>query len=324
MNRYFVYLMLSGVLLACGGGPEAPEVSEVNTVENVSYEPVMGESQNIVEVNKMKREYKLYVSESIDVGRKSPLVINLHGKNSTHEYQMKYSNMIALAEQHGFIVAFPQGLRIQTTEGDATTWDIHNDRGLKDVEYIKAIIDQVSNIYYVDSSRVYVTGFSSGGSFAYRVACELSDQIAGIASVAGAMSTSVAAACEPVKTVSVMEIHGTADMVAPVNGIEGISYSAKDAMAFWADKNGCQSEPKTTSVGEGDENSVTKTEYPGCKDNAAVVYYQLDGGGHNWPGTKFKVKDFRMGQGINADQVIWDFFSQSSTASIAESSTVEE
>jgi polyhydroxybutyrate depolymerase len=69
----------------------------------------------------------------------------------------------------------------------------------------------------VDAHRIYVTGFSLGGGMAYRVACTLSDQVAALATAAGAFYQAPVG-CHPSRPLPVLEIHGQADKFAPYNG----------------------------------------------------------------------------------------------------------
>ena len=58
-----------------------------------------------------------------------------------------------------------------------------------DAEYIKGVIaDIVSRGYSIDTRRVYVTGLSNGGQLTYKAACVLSDWVAAVAPVAGAIT----------------------------------------------------------------------------------------------------------------------------------------
>ena len=58
-----------------------------------------------------------------------------------------------------------------------------------DVAFIRALLDDLMRAYQVDAKRVYATGMSNGAIMAYRLASELSDRIAAIAPVAGAVGT---------------------------------------------------------------------------------------------------------------------------------------
>jgi poly(3-hydroxybutyrate) depolymerase len=64
--------------------------------------------------------------------------------------------------------------------------------------------------YCVDSRRIYATGFSNGGYFSHRLACELSDRIAAISAVGGVNGMPT---CNPTRPISVLQTHGTTDGV---------------------------------------------------------------------------------------------------------------
>ena len=52
--------------------------------------------------------------------------------------------------------------------------------------YFHQVIDKLIEEYKVDKNRIYVVGWSNGGTMAYRLACEMSDRIAGVISYVGA------------------------------------------------------------------------------------------------------------------------------------------
>jgi len=54
-----------------------------------------------------------------------------------------------------------------------------------DVAYFKKVIDILIEKYRADESQIFVTGWSNGGYMTYRLACELSDKIAGGAPFVG-------------------------------------------------------------------------------------------------------------------------------------------
>ena len=85
-----------------------------------------------------------------------------------------------------------------------------------DEDFIRQMINDLEARYPVDRSRIYVVGASAGTWVAYRLACDMADEIAAIASVAGTMRLSDA--CQPGKPVSILEMHGTLDSVHPWQG----------------------------------------------------------------------------------------------------------
>jgi len=63
--------------------------------------------------------------------------------------------------------------------------------------------------------------------------------------------------------------------------------------------------------------SVDKRTYGGCRANADVVWYEIQGGGHRWPphhadGIKERLAEQKLGkssQNIYTSELIWQFFS---------------
>jgi poly(3-hydroxybutyrate) depolymerase len=68
------------------------------------------------------------------------------------------------------------------------------------------VLDDLARAAKCDAKRVYAAGMSMGAITAYRLASELSDRIAAIATVAGPMGTET---CSPKRPVSVIHFHGT-------------------------------------------------------------------------------------------------------------------
>ena len=85
-----------------------------------------------------------------------------------------------------------------------------------DSGFIRALIDRLGTQTGIDQKRIFVTGFSGGGAMAHRVACDLSDRVAAIASVSGAF---VAKTCQPARPISIYEMHGTADTTTPMGEV---------------------------------------------------------------------------------------------------------
>jgi polyhydroxybutyrate depolymerase len=120
----------------------------------------------------------------------------------------------------------------------------------------------------------------------YRMACDHADQIAAIASLAGAMWEDPSK-CKPTAPVSVLEIHGTGDVVIPYNGsaIAGMMFpSAPIAVADWVGFDGCSTTRDTTAppldlLAPGDETTVTKYA-TGCKPGGHAELWTLTGSGH--------------------------------------------
>ena len=82
----------------------------------------------------------------------------------------------------------------------------------EDINFINALIADVSTNHSVDANRIYGIGYSLGSMFSYEFACQMSNQFAAIASFAGTMPVNPTA-CDPQRFAPIMHIHGTDDSI---------------------------------------------------------------------------------------------------------------
>jgi len=252
-----------------------------------------------------KREYLLYVPRSYDRTKPAPLVISMHGAGGWPKQQMNLTGWNRLADREGFIVVYPSGL-----EGDGPRiWHVGSDFE-KDVRFISELIDKLEAAYNIDPARIYANGFSNGGGMAFVLSCTMSDRIAAVGMV-GAAQTLPWSWCTERRAVPMIAFHGTADRFAFYNG--GQSWVAPHPFpavplwtANWARRNRCAPKPVESVVGP----DVTRREYTRCADDAAVMLYTIQGGGHVWPGGGPLPEWFvgSDGRSIDATRTMWAFF----------------
>lgn len=226
----------------------------------------------------VQRTYVLHVPAALD--HPNGLVLNLHGGGQSGRKQAALTNYDAVADQHGWIVAYPDGIDFSWADGrGASTPDR---RGVDDVGFLAALIGRLSHDYGIAPDRVFVTGMSAGGFMANRLACERADLVAAIVPVSGTLGRSVP--CNPSKPVSVLTVHGTADRVVPYNGGRMVGRGgASDVVAAhtmadrWRAFDHCQSAVR------GADGRDKRLRANGCADGTEVVFVTIDGWGHTWP-----------------------------------------
>lgn len=239
----------------------------------------------------ISRSYRLHLPPGYSPDSLYPLVINMHGLGSNAVEQEFYSEFNPVGDSNGIIVAYPNGLN--------ETWNVSSPSGTDDVGFISALIDTVNLTYNIDLERVYACGMSMGGFMSYRLACELSDRIAAIASVTGLQAFNP---CTPSRPVPVAQFHGTADPIVPYAGVP-------TTIANWVGYNGCPMEPVVTDLPDIDTNdnsTVTLSYYGLCNNLSEVLLYTINNGEHTWPGASFIIGV--TNQDIHASVEIWNFF----------------
>jgi polyhydroxybutyrate depolymerase len=150
----------------------------------------------------------------------APLLLALHGYTGSAEDQVRRFGLDLLSDAAGFVLVAPDGTldaegRRFWNATDACCDFEHT--GIDDVAYIRWLLDDVQKRAPIDTRRVYVFGHSNGGFLALRLACELSTRVAAVVSLAGA-AWNDPARCTPRRPVSVLQIHGDADVVIRPSG----------------------------------------------------------------------------------------------------------
>ena len=254
------------------------------------------------------REFIKYVPQSINEnGNAAPIVFVLHGYTSYDDWIFDYSNFQTQADEHGLILIFPQGTIYQPTQ--STHWNVGgwtSESTTNDIDFIDSIIDYLDGNYLVNLDRVYSTGMSNGGFMSYVLACQLSNRIAGIASVTGSMTNQTFNECDAKHPTPVMQIHGARDNTVPYEGNNNMK-PIDDVMEFWLNYNGCNVIPTETVIEDNDSDGLggTLSRYQGCLNDVSVELYYLDGLRHQWP--VITVDDQFD---IDSASVIWEFFSK--------------
>lgn len=276
-------------------------------------------------VDGRNRTYEVHVPDGYrgDKGEQAaPLVVVLHGRGGTGHGAAGLTHFDAIADAHGFLVAYPDGLSNSWADGRGATPSDKD--GVDDVKFLSELIHKLVRDYKIDASRVFVTGMSNGGFMTQRIACDLSSQVAAGGSVAATMGEITASHCHPERPISVMLIQGAQDPLVPIqggpmgpNGSHGVILSLQETAKKWTDLDACSSKPEVSTVADkaGDGTTIRREAFRGCKGGGEVIVYTVEGGGHTWPGGKPNAPESLAGKtsrNMDASEVLWEFFSKHS------------
>ncbi|MGB0850394.1 MAG: T9SS type A sorting domain-containing protein [Bacteroidia bacterium] len=249
------------------------------------------------------RNYITYIPANYTGKKAVPIVLNFHGLTMSATVQMELGDFRSIADTAGFLIIHPQGL----VHNGQTHWNIGGiTKGsqVDDLGFVNRLLDTLIKEYNVDTIRIYSTGYSNGGGMSHLLACQLSDRIAAIASVAGTMTFEVYDSCNAQRPVPVLQIHGTNDQSSKY---DGSTWGKKvvDVLNYWARSNNCTNDTTWSNLPNKDttdNSTVQKLVYNKCDDCSNVVHYKIINGSHSWPGSRWANND------ISSSEVIWEFF----------------
>ncbi len=277
-----------------------------------------GDYPRSIDVDGRSRTYHIHVPPTYDANKPTPLVFIFHGMGGDAPAIIQITGMSRKSDQAGFLVVYPEG----SGSKELRTWEAGQRRGPdagdhpNDVEFVRALLAELPKLLSIDTTRVYAAGISNGGMLCYRLASELSDRFAAIASVAGPTAYEIA---PPKELVPVLHFHGTADRVVPWTGpAKGTPAmirfdSVERTMSRWIEFNRCDPVPTVSAEPDRvrDATTVTRKYFAPKPGGAEVTLYLIEGGGHTWPGQppQFAFAG-RSTKDIVANDIIWEFFSR--------------
>ena len=153
--------------------------------------------------------YSLYAPENYSPQQTWPLIVCLHGGYGRgDEYIWTW---LRPAKSKGYFLLSPKSI--------GPTWSVLNPP--VDVRSIRGMLDEVCATYAIDRKRVYLSGLSDGGMFAYLLGLSCPDWFAGIAPIAGELSP----VADPMlrqkqgKDIPFFVVHGAKDFIFDVRSV---------------------------------------------------------------------------------------------------------
>ncbi|MBS0395346.1 MAG: prolyl oligopeptidase family serine peptidase [Proteobacteria bacterium] len=267
-----------------------------------------------------ERTYRLYVPAQRPA--KAPVLVVLHGGGGGG------ASMEALtggafnrrADEVGAIIVYPDGVGRGWNDGRHDLRSRATQDAVDDVGYLRALVDALDRGFGVDHDRIFVSGMSNGGMMTLRLACEASDLFTGFVAVAASLGEDLADTCRPAVVRPLALVDGTADPIVPFDGGEvrvlgagrGRVIGAERTLALFGRRAGCTGStaaPPLDRVAD-DGTALVVREATACKDGARLVLYEVDGGGHAWPGGRRYAREWLIGRvsaELDASDAAWRF-----------------
>jgi polyhydroxybutyrate depolymerase len=233
----------------------------------------------------------LRLPSTLTSGERVPLLLVLHGFGVSSSLLIAKAGLDQVADTKKFAYLAPEGTRDSLGRpfwnAGPSCCDLEH-RAPADVKRLHALLDFHLKNPTIDPARVFLVGYSNGAFMAQRLACDVSERVAGVISVAGAVS-GPEVPCAPLTPLSVLEIHGDADPVVHYAG--GVVFdrtdlpahaSAVDSVKTWAERLGCTGSLQKAGDLDlepylaGSETSIQR--FGGCR--GAVELWTVHGGGH--------------------------------------------
>tara|TARA_Y100001970_G_scaffold207460_1_gene252753 strand:- start:4295 stop:5452 length:1158 start_codon:yes stop_codon:yes gene_type:complete len=281
------------------GGQSTYTQNNVITITEPETTVETGLSSQSMMYDNENREYLIYIPQDYNNNNSPmPILFAFHGFGGYNQYFINTADFRSLADQFNFIAVYPQGLVC----GDGTTWNTHppggdNKCSQDDIGFFGALLYEISGNYNIDTSKVFLTGYSNGADFSYSMACYQSSLVTSIAPVSGLMPmVDASSECQPSHATSVMIFNGTIDSSRPYNGIDGWMMGVDQTVAYWSQYNNTDSSPQTNIVGD-----IENYTYLNGDNNTTVDLFKIVNGDHYWFNLSYN--------GNSMEQLMWNFFS---------------
>ena len=239
----------------------------------------------------VERQYFLYVPDLLTSN--SPIFISCHGMNQDYQYQ-KTNQMpwlTLMADTASFVVVYPVGVSGTVWGQEYTTgWNIND---MTDVNFMLDIVSDVKASYGIDDTRLYMSGFSLGGVFAYYMAQKAPNRVAAVVSLSGYDLTGADISCS--RPIPIFHLHGTSDDLMNYTLVEG--YLKK-----WRNLLHCSTTPVILNSQPCSCATSTLTTYSECDCDVEIKLFAVPGVNHDWTGCR------------GFESKIWNFCKQYNTS----------
>jgi polyhydroxybutyrate depolymerase len=157
---------------------------------------IVGKNKFTTKVDGDTREYLVHVPEGYNSTTATKVVFMLHGTSQTGETMYEKSGWKEVGEDENILTIFPTSWKYCINElsgasRTTTKWNTPPDAEWTfcaseiprdDIKFLKKIITELRSKFNIDTTKVYLVGFSNGGQMAAKCSIKMSDALAAVIS----------------------------------------------------------------------------------------------------------------------------------------------
>jgi polyhydroxybutyrate depolymerase len=263
------------VASACGGPLESPDRQPESELK-------------VLRVAGSDRQYYVVPPSGSAGAGGLPLLLVYHGAGGSARDLMGGTGLAFEGHRSGMIVAF-----LEAVDGSGARWATNpvDLAVVDDLQFTRAVIDDIDAVFRVDRKRVFAAGFSRGGDLMYQLACRAPDLLRGGAAVASTMLNSSRAWCDATSGATtqpaITVVLGSQDALMPWDGGIPARMAAQETAEYWSVRNGCRtSAPSSQTLPAYSGYRLTRFTRDPCT-RSQVQLYRIEPVGHSWPNTAF-------------------------------------
>ncbi|MCW2616483.1 MAG: hypothetical protein JWN08_3477 [Frankiales bacterium] len=222
------------------------------------------------------RRYFLLPALGLAPGEQAALLVVLHQDVGSAREVAVGLGMDGLRRQ-GVALAYPAGVGGSWNAGSCC--GVAQQRGVDDVGFVNAVLDDVGRYLPVDPDRRALLGYSGGGMLAYRLLCLPHPRLVAAVEVNGSLEAHCA---NGLQLPDLLAVHGEKDGSIGLTTSRFVSHlktsprSVQSTVWTVTGQAGCRPRHEETS------NGIERWLYAGCRGGSTVEVQVVPDAGHGW------------------------------------------
>ena len=212
-----------------------------------------------------ERSYWILPPDDWDRASPIPVMLYFHGWGRQGNVPVNHQHIGAATREAGVLLVAPDGL--------GKSWDFWRP-GSRDTDFAVRVLEDIEKRFAVDTTRFMVSGYSWGGSMAWRFACEAGNKVSVLISISGTLYDQTEH-CDT-GPVAIRHVHGLKDTV--MDFPYGPNGEETGPVRLWQRINGCTITPDSTSQWTTSQ-AFTRYVWNGCASGKSVSL-DVHSGGH--------------------------------------------